>query len=227
MTAALVVLVGGHVFAQGATSTGRSFASVSLSGEATFGPLLALQLSADSLVFDLRGGASPEPMCVTSAAPDDTAVIDPVFAAAQVRPAGTTFRVATYPEIEVIGGRRVVAGGLPLTTADSGVVCYRSFTLSAFSNTDGWQVTADRFDLPNTPAIDNLYLAAVCRDEAAAGMQPLAVDGSVALLLDRTAGACRDAVVVVAVKLGAEPAGASAVGIRYTLMSTGAGIGVQ
>jgi hypothetical protein len=224
--AAVLALACGLATAQGTTSTGRSFASVSLSGEASFGPLLALRLSADSLVFDLRAAVSNEALCVTSAEPDDTPVVDALFGAAQVLPAGTSFRVGTYPAIEVSGGRPAVTGGVPTATSDA-TVCYRSFTMSAFSNTDGWQVTVDRFELPNMPVIDDLYLAAVCRDEQAGGVQPLVGEDRVSLFSTRPAGACTDAVVVVAVKLGGEPAGTSAIGLRYTLMSTGAGIGTQ
>ncbi|HET8985686.1 MAG TPA: hypothetical protein VFN03_07995, partial [Trueperaceae bacterium] len=209
------------------TSTGASFASVALAGEVSLDPMLALRLSTDSLTFDLRSGAAATPLCVASAVPDDVTSIDPLFATAPVQPAGTSFRVGSYPEIEVVGGQPLAPGQLPLTTVGAAIVCYRMFTLSAFSNTDGWHVMVDRFELPNEPPIENLYLAAVCRDETAVGLQSLKDEERVSLLDDRVAGACSEAVIVVAVKLGGEPAGSSAVGLRYTLMSTGAGIEAQ
>lgn len=231
VAAALLVSSAGSTLAQGATSTGTSFASVSVSGEANLGPLLSLRLSTGSLTFDLRATRTTAPACVLGAEPDDVTTADvapgPLFGAGQVLPASTSFQVTAYPAIVVEGGQGATLGPLPLVGTDAAVVCYRTFTLGMFSNTDGWQVTVDRFELPGTPVIENLYLAAVCRGDAATGMWALGGEAQVTLLSGRSAGACAEALVVVALKLGNEPAGTSAVGLRYTLMSAGRPEGVH
>lgn len=222
-TSAIVLLLMGAsvVMAEGATSTGATFASVGLGGAASFGPLVKLGLSTDTLVFDLRGDAATGSTCVVTSEAGDLIAPGSSFGSQPVLPAGTSFAISTFPAVEVRGGRALGSDEFSLVPSGSSVVCYRTFTMAAFSNTDGWQVTVDRFDVPNTPAIEDLYLAAACKSMEPSGLTRLTGDDAVTLVRDQEAGMCGEAVVIVAVKLGSGSAGTSAVGLRYTLMSAG------
>lgn len=228
VTAIAVALLVGAVsqaLADGASGSGSSFARVMVSGQAELRPLVKLGLATDTLTFDLRGDAAAGPLCVMSANQEDTVSAGSPLSDPYVLPAGTELSITSYPRVEVAGGR-VLQGPLAVVPPGSAVVCYRTFIMTAFSNTDGWQVTVDRYDLPGTPTIEHLYLAAACRDDPdLAGMSAVSGERQVTLVRDRAAGTCSDVVVVAALKVGSEPAGTSAVGLRYTLLSAGGAIG--
>ncbi|MBX3142352.1 MAG: hypothetical protein KF813_01240 [Trueperaceae bacterium] len=218
---ALAMLVVASVCsAQGVTSTGSSHATVMLTGHADLGSVVSIGIAAGTVTFDLRGSVGSDQVCVVSGTSADDIVAQPLFGETFVRPAGTTFRVTDYPLLEVEGGRQLAQGELPVSTAGTAIVCYRSFELKAFSNVVGWQVAVDRYGLPGADPIRNLYLAAVCRGEAAANMQRIEDLGRVSVFADKVAGSCNDALIVLAVKLGGETAGTSAAGLRYTIVSS-------
>ena len=209
-----------------ATSTGTSFATVTLGGEAQLGSTVSLRLSAPTLTFDLRDAGPGAPACVASSAPDGVAAagreLSSFLGSGRVRPAGTMPRVVDRELITVDGGVAVEPTDWPLAPPGAAVVCYRSFSLFPFSNTDGWQLTVDRNDEGNLPGIEHLYLTATCGNAVLDGLLPIADQERVTLLGGMRAGSCGEALVVVAVKLGNESAGSAAAVLRYTLLSADA-----
>lgn len=214
-------------FAQApASSTGTTFATVTLGGDVQLGSTVSLRLSATTLTFDLSDAGPGAPACVASAAPDGVVAaggeLTSFLGNGRVRPAGTIPKVVERVLTSVDGGVAVEPTDWPLGPPGAAVVCYRSFSLFPFSNTHGWQLTVDRNDVGSLPGIEHLYLTAICGSAAPDGLLPIADQQRVTLLGGMQAGSCGEALVVVAVKLGDESTGSAAAALRYTLLSADA-----
>lgn len=217
--AATLLALSSLAAAQDVTSTGTTSASLALSGHLVVAPRLQLRLSTPELVFDLRPGARRDDgqVCVAGSGAD--VPLNPaILASDRLAPAGTDYRVTAYPAIDIVGGEPVPAGAWNQTGQQS-VVCYRAFELGLFSNEEVWQLRADRSPVEGAPGIQQLYLGASCRGDGGGGMAALPLGGSTTLASGETADDCHDLLVVVAVKVSGEAAGASLAKIRYTLMS--------
>ncbi len=214
--------------AQAVTSTGTSHVTVSLTGRVLLAPTAGLSVSATSLPFDLSGSSRSDAGrgCAIGLTQDMLLPGSALFERS-VSPAGTNFRVAGFPAIEIVGGSPVPASQAPLPPAEGAVVCYRSFTLEPFANLDGWSVIASRIDVPDARPINDLYIGSACRGEAARGMTPLGAQDDATLAGNKPIGTCAEMVVVIAIKVDSAAAGSSTAAIRYTLVSDLGGIGTQ
>ena len=189
---------------------------------------------AASLVFDLRSNApgSASQVCVAGAGAD-VAIRADLLDGRRVAPAGTDFRVEEFPRIEVVGGERLHDWSLPTGASSGAVVCYRTFTLDVFSNQDGWQLRADRLDVDGETGSEaarplrSLYLGASCPGTSDSGLASLEQGEHTTLVKGLPAGACKDLLVVVAIRVAEQAAGTSQAEIRYTLLAPDAGFGLH
>ncbi len=217
----------GVALGQATTSVGTSFASVTLSGTAELSPRTALRLPLDTLTYDLRPGADPQavPACVIGATTSDVPTSGGGLGQPLVAPAGTTFRVTAFPNIEVVGGRSVPVPELPL--GSRALVCYRSFVLGVFSNTANWQVSVDRLAAADEQQIERLYVGAACPERSEVGMYRLEAGQGATLVRSRAPGSCQELLVVVAVRPGGEGGGTAEASLRYTLVALDEEFGVR
>jgi len=227
LAACCLLAVCGVTSAQATTSVGNNFASITLSGAVELSSRTALRLLVDTLTFDLRPGAEPQavPACVVGATTSDLTSSGGPLGEQLVAPAGTTFQVAAFPAIEVLGGRPATVAELPL--GNSAVVCFRSFVLGAFSNAASWQVTVDRLVAADEEQIERLYVGGECPGGLQVGMHRLEVGQGATLVRSQAPGSCQDVLVVVAVRPGAEASGTANASLRYTLVALDEDFGVR
>jgi hypothetical protein len=216
------LVLAGAVLAQGVRSVGTSTAAVPL--EVTFGvgSVLQLTLGVDTVAFDLTRLGDPDgPVCVVGSGPDVRTGSAPDGGDA-VAPAGTSLAIGAWPTLEALGARALATYPPPPDQAVGGVVCYRAVALDAYANVGTWQLAVERTDAPEGAPFPALYLASVCRDEAAPGLLPI-VDGERRTLrLGSAADGCAEMLVAVAVRIDAGLAGTARTELRYTLLAADA-----
>ncbi len=212
----LVALLGAApAHAQEVGSTGMTRASVTLAMAADVPSVVRLQLAADRLVFDLGVDLGSDGLaCVVATAANVASPSED----GRVAPAGTTFRLGAWPDIDVVGGTALMSYPPPASTS-GGVVCYRTFLLEAFANTAGWQLSAGRSDRSLTAPFPPLYLEAVCRGDAPLGLRAIESGGTLALVTDKAPGGCGEVLVAAAVRIDGQAAGETVTDVLYTLVS--------
>ncbi|MFO7546532.1 MAG: hypothetical protein R6W77_13655 [Trueperaceae bacterium] len=210
----------------GVSATGTHLAVVPLRLTAELGPTLELRLPTGHLSFDLRNGAlgSTVATCVIGSGED--ALVGGSFAGTpMVAPGGTSYRVDAWPTVAIGGGPALTEFPAPPGTAS--VVCYKTFVLGVFANVADWQLSAAALPVPGVAPIRAIYVGAAVRDDDPGGLVPLAGDVRATLVQATDAPTSGEVLVVVAVKLGSEPAGTSATLVRYTLMAADADFGTE
>lgn len=221
LTVTLILAMFVHTgIAQGwITSTGTSAASVALAGTAELGPSVRLRIGETTLTFDLTETGPGAPTCVASRQQDVPVVIGYLMSGTMVKPLGTTPRLQGSDIAAIDGGTLIRAGDIPLAPAAGEVVCYHAFPLQIFSNSTGWQLTVDRDDEHDFPSIERLYVGSACDAQGVEALWLLHDMQRVTLHHSMQAGACREAVILVAVGLGSHRGGTSAAALRYSLLS--------
>lgn len=212
--------------AGGVSATGTHVATVPLRLTAELGPTLELRLSVDHLSFDLRNGAlgSTVATCVIGSG-EDVPVSSSFAGTTAVAPGGTWYRVAAWPTVSVGGGPALTE--FPAPPGSGSVVCYQTYLLGVFANASDWQLSAAALPVLGVTPIRSIYVGAAGPGDDAAGLVALAGEARATLLQATDAPAAGEVLVVVAVKLGSEPAGTSATLIRYTLMAADADFGTE
>ncbi|MCC6310614.1 MAG: hypothetical protein M9914_14015 [Trueperaceae bacterium] len=213
----------GVAFGQ-AMSTGTDHAALTLSIGAEVAQQVSLSLPVSTLTFDLVGGgaAADGADCVIGATVTDTAVVGPALGPTTLAPAGVTFAL-DGAAVTFTGGDRAAAGTTP---GDQREVCFKDFTLTAFSNVPGWQLSVDRLPGPGGRGIERLYVGAACPPVGGGGFYLLREGDSAPLVLAPSRDACRDVRVVVGVRPAGEGGGMSTASLRYTLLAPGDAFGV-
>lgn len=201
------------------TSTGTSAASVALAGTAELGSSVRLRIGETTLTFDLSETGPGAPTCVASRQQDVPVVMGQLMSGTMVKPLGTTPRLQGSNIAAVDGGTPIRAGDIPLAPAAGEVVCYHAFPLQIFSNSTGWQLTVDREDEHDFPSIERLWVGSACDAQGVEALWLLQDMQRVTLHHSMQAGACAEAVIIVAVGLGGHPGGTSAAALRYSLLS--------
>src|SRR5690606_4849729 len=140
-----------------------------------------------------------------------------------VAPGGTWYRVDAWPTVTLGGGP--VPTEFPAPPGSASVVCYQTYLLGVFANVADWQLSASASPVLGIEPIRAIYVGAAARGDEAGGLVPLAGDTRATLVDATDAPTSGEVLVVVAVKLGVEPAGTSATLIRYTLMAADADFG--
>lgn len=210
----------------GVSATGTHVAAVSLHVTAELGPTLELRLPTGHLSFDLRNGAlgSTVATCVVGSG-EDTLVAGAFAGTALVAPGGTWYRVDAWPTVAIGGGPALTEFPAPPGTAS--VVCYQTYLLGVFANVADWQLSAAALLVPGVEPIRAIYVGTAVRGADTGGLVPLTSDARATLVQAADAPTSGEVLVVVAVKLGSEPAGTSATLIRYTLMAADADFGTE
>lgn len=220
----------------------------------------ALHLDVTTLTFDLTALDGPnwpnsgadfgnQMVCVYGLREDDvnTQLGDNFYNQVQTLPLGTSYSVATWPNIVINGGSQVTAyppikldkNGELVPGSKNHFVCYRSFILQKFSNGKRWELTVSRNDPQGAQGIQHLYIQDNPCDTfgAATGLYALP-NGATLQLVPKNLQAgptgsrsnnnpqqCGykswlDDLVVVAVKVNADLWGTSTANLTYTLATT-------
>lgn len=210
----------------GVSATGSQVATVPLRLTAELGPTLELRLSTDHLSFDLRNGAlgSTVATCVIGSG-EDVPVSGSFAGSTAFAPAGTWYRLDAWPTVTIGGGPALTE--FPAPPGSASVVCYQTYLLGVFANVADWQLSAAASPVLGVAPIRAIYVGATARGDEAGGLVPLAGDARATLAQAADAPTSGEMLVVVAVKLGVEPAGTSATLIRYTLMAADADFGTE
>jgi len=243
-----------------AYAKGENSASVYQTIELILPKATALHLDVTTLTFDLTSldganwpNATPDfggqMVCVYGLTYQDvtTQLGDNFYNQVQVLPLGTSYGVATWPNIVIHGGGTVTAyppikldkQGELVPGSKNYFVCWRSFILQKFSNGKRWDLTVTRNDPHGAQGIQHLYIQDNPCDTfgAATGVYELP-NGATRHLVPKNLQAgptgyrsglnperCGykswlDDLVVVAIKVNADLWGKSTANLTYTLTTT-------
>ena len=243
-----------------AYAKGQDQAAVNQTVELILPKASALHLDVTTLTFDLTGldgegwpTSDPDFMgkmvCVYGRQDQDvkTQLGDNFYNQVQTLPLGTSYSVATWPNVTINGGGTVTAyppiklnqDGELVPGSKNYFVCYRTFILQKFSNGTQWDLTVTRNDPDQAQGIQHLYIQDNPCDTfgAATGLYELPNGATLHLVpgnLQAGPTGSRsgnnpercgykswlDDLVVVAVKVNSDLWGKSTANLTYTLATT-------